>query len=308
MKRDEMPVLSALGQQALDQYAQYLRETTDVSPTTIRNYVSDLRQFVAWCEAVSAEGAESEQPFAPVRVATPTITRYRSYLQEVLRLRPTTVNRALVSLKRYFAWAVDIGLLAQNPASIVKLVAQTAPPPRHLTDQEEAALVAAVTATGSLRDRTIIVLMLHTGLRAHEICTLRREQITLGQRSGRVQVRGKRNKYREVPLNATVRAALRDYLPTLAPDTHYLFPSRKTGAALTERALGYLVKHYTRQANLTDVRPHDLRHRFGYRMAEAVPIHRLAQIMGHDSLDTTMLYIRGTRSDLQREVEKIAWV
>jgi len=308
MKRSEMPVLSALGQQALDQYAQYLRDTTDVSPTTIRNYVSDLRQFVAWCEGVLAEGAESEQPFAPVRVATPTITRYRFYLQDVLHLRPASVNRALVSLKRYFAWAVDVGLVSRNPASVVRLVAQAAPSPRHLSDQEEAALVAVVTALGSLRDRTMIVFMLHTGLRAHEVCTLRREQITLGQRSGRVQVRGKRNKYREVPLNATARAVLRDYLPTVPPAAQYLFPSRKTGEALTERALGYLVKHYAGQANLPDVRPHDLRHRFGYRMAEAVPIHRLAQIMGHDSLDTTLRYIRGTRSDLQRDVEKIAWV
>ena len=134
MKRDEMPVLSALGQQALDQYVQYLQETTDVSPATIRNYVSDLRQFVAWCEA-AAEGTEAEQPFAPIRVATPTITRYRSYLQDVLHLKPASVNRALVSLKRYFAWAVDVGLVARNPASVVKLVAQAAPPPRHLTDQ-----------------------------------------------------------------------------------------------------------------------------------------------------------------------------
>jgi integrase len=58
---------------------------------------------------------------------------------------------------------------------------------------------------------------------------------------------------------------------------------------------------------LPDVSPHDLRHRFGYRMAEVVPLHRLAQIMGHDSLDTTMIYIRGTQRNLQKEVEKIAW-
>ncbi len=61
------------------------------------------------------------------------------------------------------------------------------------------------------------------------------------------------------------------------------------------------------RAGVMDVSPHDLRHRFGYRMAERVPLHRLAQIMGHDSLDTTLLYIRGTKRDLQREVEKIAW-
>ncbi len=62
-----------------------------------------------------------------------------------------------------------------------------------------------------------------------------------------------------------------------------------------------------RRARLADVSPHDLRHRFGYRMAESVPLHRMAQIMGYDSLDTTMIYVRATAGDLQREVEEIAW-
>ncbi len=42
-------------------------------------------------------------------------------------------------------------------------------------------------------------------------------------------------------------------------------------------------------------------------MAAMVPLHRLAQIMGNDSLDTTMIYVQGTKHDLQQEVEKIAW-
>jgi hypothetical protein len=43
-------------------------------------------------------------------------------------------------------------------------------------------------------------------------------------------------------------------------------------------------------------------------IAEVVPLHQLAQIMGHDSLDTTMLYVCGTKQDLQQDVEKIAWI
>jgi integrase/recombinase XerC len=42
-------------------------------------------------------------------------------------------------------------------------------------------------------------------------------------------------------------------------------------------------------------------------MAETVLLHRLARIMGHDSVDTTMLYIRGAQSDWQQAVEQIAW-
>ena len=60
-------------------------------------------------------------------------------------------------------------------------------------------------------------------------------------------------------------------------------------------------------SEVEDVSPHDLRHRYGYEMAKRVPLHRLAQIMGHDSLDTTMVYVRGTQGDLRLAVEERAW-
>jgi integrase/recombinase XerD len=213
-------------------------------------------------------------------------------------LKPASVTRALISTKRYVAWAVETGVLGRNVAAPVKLIPYEPTAPRHLDDHEEEALLAAVTASGSLRDQTIIILILHTGLRAREVCTLRRDNVTIGKRSGFLSVYGKRNKYREVPLNTTARTALTSYLATLSDDVLSLFPSEKTGQALTERALGHLIKKYATQARLSDVSPHDLRHRFGYRMAASVPLHRLAQLMGHDSLDTTMIYIRGTQKRL----------
>ena len=307
MKRSSIPTLSQSGQQALGQYESYLRLVADVRPVTIRNYLSDLRLFAAWYEQTNSQGQEISQPFVPSAISTPTITRYRSYLQSVLELKPASVNRQLVTLKCYFAWVVSTGLIHTNPAAVVKLISFVESPPRHITDSEEGALVAAVTKDGSLRDRTLIVLMLHTGLRASEVCTLKPEHVHWGKRSGTVQVHGKGNKYREVPLNATARAVLVEYIKTFPAHANCLFPSEKTGLALTERALGYLVKKYAQRALLIDISPHDLRHRFGYRMAEVVPLHRLAQIMGHDSLDTTMIYIRGTQGDIQREIEKIAW-
>jgi integrase/recombinase XerC len=251
------------------------------------------------------EEEDREVAFAPAALTTPLLTRYRAHLQHTQRLKPASVNRALIAIKRYCAWAAEAGLLSRNPAVVVKSVRQTQPAPWHLSDKEEEALVAAA-ATGGVRDRTLITVLLHTGLRAGEACRLLRQDVTIGKRGGILRVTGKRNKYREVPLNATARAALEEYLRTLPEDARWLFRSGKTGEALTERALGYLVRRYALQARVADVSPHDLRHRFGYRMAEGVPLHRLAQIMGHDSLDTTMTYVRATKSDLQREVEKIA--
>ncbi len=161
---------------------------------------------------------------------------------------------------------------------MAQLIPRTPQAPRHLTDQEEQALVAAVSEHGSLRDRTLLVVALHTGLRAEELCRLKADQVHLGRRSGHMAIYGKRNKYREVPLNSTVREALTSYLQTLPSGATYVFPSRK---------------HST-----------DVVSPIGERV---VPLHRLAQIMGHDSLDTTLRYVGGTKQDLQQAVETIAW-
>ncbi len=316
MRRSAQPNVSPEGQITLDHYSTYLHHEQDLSADTRRNYLSDLRQFAAWCEASWTEGQEVSHSFAPAVVATSLLTQYRAYLQTVCRLQPATINRHLISLKRYFAWAAERGAVQRDPAKAVKLVPMVRQPPRHLTDQEENALISAVTAHGTLRDRAVLTLALHTGLRAEELCTLQRSNVTLGKRSGHLAIYGKRNKYREVPLNGTARTVLCEYLFTLPTDSTWLFVSNKQEtlpdgskqpAPLTERGLGYLVAKYARLAKIADLSPHDLRHRFGYRMAQTVPLHRLAQIMGHDSLDTTTIYVQGTKQDLQQAVEAIAW-
>lgn len=304
MKRQANPQISPSGDLALAAYEQILCEQEDLAPASIRNYLSDVRHFIAWYE----HHMDIEvHIFTLQTITTPAITRYRTYLQIVQRQRPASINRSLVSLKRYFGWAMEHQIIHYDPSAPVKLVGQEDVPPRHLDDQEEQALVAAVTKEGTLRDRVLVILLLHAGLRAREICHLRRDQVKLGKRSGTLEVIGKRNKYREVPLNITARKVLEEYLSAMPSQIVLLFPSSKTKEALSERALGYVIKKYSDAAKLTDVSPHDLRHRFGYRMAESVPLHRLAQIMGHDSLDTTKLYIQGTKHDLQQAVETIAW-
>ena len=310
MRREGRPALSPFGQQVLDQYEQQLRTEEDLAAATIRNYLSDLHHFAAWYESMQRQGREEAPAFRPEAITTPTITDYRAYLQQTLRLKPNSVNRSLISLKRYFAWLVSTRRMKLDPTKVIKLVGEEVSAPRHLDDQEEQALIAAVTESGSLRDRAIVILLLHTGLRAREICTLSRVHVRLGKRSGTIRVRGKGNKEREIPLNATARAALLAYDPSLttpSDDPTSLFFSEKRHAQLTGRGLGYIVKKYAERAHVHDVSPHDLRHRFGYRMEASVPLHRLAQLMGHDSLDTTMLYIQATKQDLQQDIERIAW-
>ena len=316
MRRAAKPKLSEDGEREFERFGGYLRDEQDLATDTVRNYLSDLRQFAAFCEATWAEGEEDGESFSPSGVTTPTITLYRSHLKNALELKPASINRHLISIKRYFGWVTDEGLVSQDPAKAVKLVPRVIPPPRHLTDREEAALVAAVERYGSLRDRTLIVVGLHTGLRAEELCGLKPSLVKMAKRSGRLEVWGKRGKYREVPLNSTTREALSKWMAEIPEKASCLFPSRKGEKngngerelrLITDRALGYIVSKYAALAKVKDVSPQDLRHRFGYEMAKRVPLHRLAQIMGHDSLDTTMVYVRGTQGDLQQAVEERAW-
>lgn len=228
-KRDAQPAISAAADASLAQYRQYLDAEEDVDATTRRSYLSDLRQFIHWCEATWTDGQEDPPAFAPTTVATPLIKQYRGYLQTVVQLRPTTISRQLISVKRYFARALATQQITRDPSRAVKAIPQEVAPPRHLTDQEEHALVAAVEQHGTERDRVIGLLLLHAGLRAEELCGLRRDQVTLGRRSGHLAIYGKRNKYREVPLNSTARQVLEPYLAHLPPMMPYLFPSNKGG-------------------------------------------------------------------------------
>lgn len=296
--------ISSQGQHIIKSFIDDLSENKDLSNKTLSEYSSDIKHFIKWFES----GIQNSDYFGLEEVATPTITRYREVSENELSLQPATINRRLVTLKCLFSWAVEKRLIHRDPTKPVKLLRQVKTSPRKMTDKEEAALVAAVERDGSVRDHTIIVVMLQTGLRTMELCDLAPENVTIGKRSGTLVVRGKGNKYREVPLNSTCREALSKYLESYSlSNSSYLFRSVKTGGRLSERGLRHLVRKYMLAARLEGLSAHDLRHRFGYVLAEKTPIHRIAQIMGHDSLDTTMIYVSANKEDLQNEVEKIAW-
>ena len=286
--------ISEQGKQTIQDFIYVLTTHEDLNPKTLKEYASDIKHFISWFETA---GHQEEVIFQIADVTTPTLTRYREASQKVMGLKPATINRRLITLKRFFDWAVSESKIRRDPSKLVKLVPEEKVSPRQMTDKEEAALIAAAEHGGSLRDQTILIVMVHTGLRTMEVCDLAPEDIQIGKRSGQLIVRSrKRNKQREVPLNATCRAALEKYLAELPPDSPYLFPSEKTGVRLTERALRHLIQKYMKAARIEGLRAYDLRHRFGYVMAENTPLHRLAQIMGHDSLDTTMIYVKATRA------------
>jgi integrase/recombinase XerC len=128
-RRSPKSNLSPQAQSAFDAYSHYLKESVDLRPATIRNYLSDLRQFIAWFER------EPNRRFQTHQVTTPTLTAYRLYLKDDLDRKPSTINRHLVTLKRYFAWTTERGEIARDPAKPVRLVGEESNTPRAIASK-----------------------------------------------------------------------------------------------------------------------------------------------------------------------------
>src|SRR5258706_485011 len=185
MKREQHPWISTSAEDVLASYREALQGRDALHAATIRNYLSDLRHFMAWCETSWQEGLFPEVAFRLSNLTTPLIAQYRAYLLTALRLKPASINRMLVSIKRFSAWATERDMLASDPA----------------------------------------------------------------------------------------------------------------------RAVGRIVHTYASQADIDDLSPQDLRNRFGYRIAQTLPLQEVARLLGHTSLTSTMRYFAapaGPRADSER--------
>ncbi|WP_145320929.1 tyrosine-type recombinase/integrase [Paenibacillus xylanexedens] len=289
-------VLSVQRKPTIEEFVHVLANEGDLHPKTVKEYASDLKHFIEWYKESTTLGEEFTLRIEDVN--TSTLVNYREDSHKVMLLKPATINRRLITLKRFFKWAVLEAGLRSDPSKALKFIPEDKVSPRRMTVEEEQAFIFAVECSNSLRDQTILTLMFHTGLRTMEVCNLTPYDIELGQRSGHLTVRAdKRNGQRKIPLNMQCIVILTQYLSGLASDSSYLFPSEKTNDRLTERALRHLIKKVMIAAGLEGLSSHDLRHRFGYAMAEHTPLHLLADMMGHTNPDTTMVYVKALNAN-----------
>ena len=302
----------------IDAFTQYL-EAGDKSPRTTAGYARDLRTFVVWFEQSSGKAPDDTG-------VTPLDAReYRQYLHLTKKMKPASVNRKLAALRAYFRWAQDAGRIASNPLRNIRDVRQASSrsAPRWLTRQETYALLRAaskavqlaeakgrtMSANEARRDKAILALFLHAGLRVSELCALEKGDIVIKARSGLVIVRsGKGGKYREVPLNKDARQALAVWMARPAAGSR-LFTGRR-GKPLQPRGVQRIIERLAAAAQLepNKVTPHALRHTFGKSLVDAgVSLDKVAALMGHSNLNTTKIYTRPSQADLSAAVERVAW-
>ena len=281
----------------------------DLAPATLRGYRYDLRHFIAWRRSVQ------DVPFTITGLAEYDLIAYRQHMVAAGR-RPATVNRRLEALRRLCRWARANGSLMIDAARDVRPMRMVRnQQPVGLTDVEVHALLRAAGASShglAARNYAMVQLMLQAGLRVGEVASLRIADIIMNDRSGSVRIRqGKGLKARDVPLNATARRSIKQFLEERGlaskDEKAALFISSRD-TAMPVRTIQAVITSVARRARLkrVAVSAHTLRHTFalGYLRDNPGKLIELGGLLGHESLDTTAIYTRPSRDDLAADLER----
>ena len=311
--------------QTVSLWAQHLGQV-DYAAATVKRYCGSVRQFLTWYE---------KQERRPVELVDLTPIALMGYRQATQQNRATaTTNLHVAALRAWGSWLADQRFLEADPAERLKSVGHVkADAPVSLSDKELNVLLRAARASRyGQRNYAICQLLLQTGMRLGECQALRWQDIEYKERKGSVLIRaGKGNKARSVPLNGSARAALAAHVArqlgcsadakvvtktwaSLSQEQKQqpLWSSQK-GKPLSASAIGRmfasLVNDCAARGLLpADTTPHSLRHSFAHRYLEQHPgdLIGLARILGHESLETTRVYLRLTADDLAQRIEQMS--
>ena len=272
----------------------------DFSPNTRRAFANDLRKFASWFTTSNRE------PFAVGRVTVRDITDFRSWLRKDQEQATATVNRCLVTIRRLFAWLVDQGHVKTNPAKKVKELRHQTLAPKGMEKSNVRRLLREVELRNDLRAGAIFNVLLYTGCRCSDLVNMELSDLMLSDRSGFVTFKhGKGSKQRSVPLPLAARRALAAYLETRPPvKSNKVFIGER--GPLTDRGFRALCDKYSALIGIK-LHPHLLRHTMAHQFLENNPgdLVSLAQILGHENLNTTARYTKRTEQQLGDAVDRM---
>ena len=286
-------------EQLLAQFLEHLRYERNVSEHTLRNYASDLNQFLD--HLAPANPKTGKRPSVDVQqIDHITIREWLSTLHSA-RKKKSSVARKLAALRTFFQFLVREGLLELNPAKLVSTPRLEKKLPQHLTIEEAVKFIETPDVETDLgkRDRAMLELMYATGVRVSELTKMGLADIDFKNRL--IRVTGKRRKERIVPFGEPAEEALRAYLtirdrflktaPVSEREPDALFLNYQ-GTRITTRSVGRMVEKYIRIcAGMHDISPHALRHSFATHLLDSgADLRDIQELLGHARLSSTQIY------------------
>lgn len=196
-----------------------------------------------------------------------------------------TANRYLALLSRLFSLAIQWGHLERNPVKGVKKYKEAGPRYRYLSGDELSRFISVLNSTSSKLTANALKLLLLTGVRKMELFSLRWSEVDLANASIRL-LHTKNGRSRVVVLNSHALDIMKSIHAEAEPGCPWVFPARSGDGHLID--IRKALKRAMEQANLVDLRPHDLRRSFASLAVNAgVDIYQIKDLLGHSSVAVT---------------------
>lgn len=261
------------------------------SAHTQRAYRRALEEFITWYQASGAPG-----------LSKATVQAHITHLRGA-GIPASSINQRLTALRKFAQEAADNGLIDEVTAQAIRRVEGVRSEGHRLGNwlsqrQAQAMINAPDIATRKgLRDRSLLAVLLGCGLRRAEAAALHMHHIQ--QREGRwviVDLVGKRNKRRSVPMPSWAKAAIDQWCEAADIVAGPIFLALRRGdhvqpRAMTAQAIRDVVAEYAKEVGVT-VAPHDLRRTFA-KLAHkgGSPVDQIQLSLGHSSMQTTERYL-----------------
>lgn len=272
---------------------------------TIMSYTGDIKSFIKWL-------SEKNMPFQG-KLTRLSITSYRKYLQEA-NYRVNTINKKINSLHSFNHFLISAGLCQEMVVHIkrdkIKVANGSEAEVVVFSEEEIERLLFHLENQDqvSLRDKTIVYILLYAGLRVSELVNLKIQNIDLLTMN--LKIVGKGGKYREVPLKPEAAEVIKDYLEVERKnspfsESEYLFVTQRAKKMDTD-TVNKVLKKLGLTLKLT-MFPHKFRHTFCTQLLKkGVGLTTVAKLAGHASIQTTAsFYINTSREDKQEAVNRL---
>ncbi len=290
----------------LDDFLLYLK-TQNYSEETVYNYDLDLHQLEHFLNSEKKLFEDLNKPLIN-QFKVYLVSRDRKLpftgLTAVRKLEPRSVNRTLSALRTFLKYLIDLDISVPVPPDVIKLVKTDKKHPQVAELDELIKLIESPQKFESdelvgLRNRTMLEVLISTGMRISELVSLNRSQL---DGSGRLFIRGKGKKERFVYLTPRASDILNLYLAKrqdAAPAMFAPLRGANAGKSIRRISTNYLqakIKEYREKLHINvPTSAHSLRHGFATYLAENGANPAAIQVLlGHESLDTTTRYVHAS--------------
>lgn len=284
-------------------YLQYLKIERGLSENSVESYGLDLFKLTNYISTL-------QTPPTPLTIGKETIQEFIYESSKILQARSQA--RLISGLKGFFEYLLFEDYREDNPMDLIETPKIGVKLPTTLSVADIDKLIKAIDFSKKEAERnlTIIEALYACGLRVSELISLRISDLYFEE--GFISVQGKGNKQRLIPIVAHTQKLITDYIANsralLDIDREFsntLFLNRR-GKALTRAMIFTIVKRLVEKANLQkNVSPHTFRHSFATHLLEnGADLRAIQQMLGHESITTTEIYLHLDRSHLANTVQQ----